>query len=296
MSKVKSLQYLLLDTLFKKTNIENKNEIKKISNSLTVEEDSLYYTVKWKNEISKNEVKVDKTDFVFYSRNDTPGKSQSENFLDKNNANAEKLVGKLIDSKNIVVKKISIKKKHIFHLFYFFIIFVFFSFATDSQIKFESSFLILILFFDLLKKQFSIIFHICIISATIFLPSYLYFYYSIFLFIFTIFEPDRFLKKTKISLLGLLIFYYFTILNYNFFNRLDFHLVVIIALVAISIMTSFTKYNSNYSWQYCFPAFALAHLSLGEILSSYIVVTICIISSYAVNYLDDSFFFKTKTS
>lgn len=296
MSKVKSLQYLLLDTIFKKRNVENKKEIKKIANSLRVEEDSIYYTVKWKSDLSKNEIKVDKADFFFYSRNDISGKARSENYLEKNNASAEKVVSRLIDSKNTIVKKISINKRYFIHLFYFFITFVLLSFITDSQIKYESIFLILLLFFDLMKKQFKIFLHICLVSASIFFPSILYFYYAIFLFIFTIFEIDSFLKKTKISLLGLLIFYYFALLNYNLFDKLDLHLLAIVTLLGISTIINFTKYNSNYSWAYCFPAFALAHLSIGEILSSYVLIVICITSFCAINYLDNTFFFKTKTS
>ena len=56
MSKTKSLQYLLLDTLSKRKNIVSVD----FASSLKVEEDNDNYIVSWKEKINQNEIRVKK--------------------------------------------------------------------------------------------------------------------------------------------------------------------------------------------------------------------------------------------
>ena len=62
MSKIKSLQYLLLDTLSKRENYNLKN----LASTLNVKEKDTNYIISWKVKNDIKEIKVEKSKFSFY--------------------------------------------------------------------------------------------------------------------------------------------------------------------------------------------------------------------------------------
>ena len=65
MSKIRSLQYLLLDALNKRDSKISRN----IASTLIVQENNLNYIVLWKENFEQKKIEVEKNQFVFYQRN-----------------------------------------------------------------------------------------------------------------------------------------------------------------------------------------------------------------------------------
>jgi len=61
MSKIKSLQYLLLDALNKRKNTVSTD----IASSLKVKEESANYIILWKENLKQKEIKVEKINLFF---------------------------------------------------------------------------------------------------------------------------------------------------------------------------------------------------------------------------------------
>ena len=61
MSKIKSLQYLLLDALNKRKNTVSTD----IASSLKVKEERANYIILWKENLKQKEIKVEKNKFIF---------------------------------------------------------------------------------------------------------------------------------------------------------------------------------------------------------------------------------------
>ncbi len=116
MSKIKSLQYLLLDTLRKKK--LNKDEHNRISKSLKIKLDNDNYIISWMDDKILKEVSVDVNKFVFYSRNDVQ-EIKSDNYLEKNNSNAKEVIDKIIQGKYLKKKKEKLFQR-IYFVFYIF--------------------------------------------------------------------------------------------------------------------------------------------------------------------------------
>ena len=102
MSKIKSLQYLLLDTL-KKKNL-SKEEHNRISKSLKIKLDKDNYLISWIDDKILKKASINVNKFVFYSRNDVQG-IKSDNFLEKNNNNAKEVIDKIVQGKYLQKKK-----------------------------------------------------------------------------------------------------------------------------------------------------------------------------------------------
>jgi len=92
MSKIKSLQYLLLDHLFKIKNKSNEAEVDEIAKSLVVEDEVENYIIKWKNNKENFKIEIKKDNFNFYERNDIKNIKKNEDFLTKNNLSAKNIV------------------------------------------------------------------------------------------------------------------------------------------------------------------------------------------------------------
>ena len=93
MSKIKSLQYLLLDTLSKRDKKKSKN----FSNNLRVSQDQNYYLISWIDNNKKKEFKIEKNKFIFYQRNDLEDtKLDLSSSLEINNKNAELVIDEIL--------------------------------------------------------------------------------------------------------------------------------------------------------------------------------------------------------
>ena len=91
MSKTKSLQYLLLDTLNKRKNKRNKSSSSNIAKTLRVNTNNDGYEVSWVENFKQEKIFIPKKDFSFYVRNDIVLENvKIENSLEKNNNNAKK--------------------------------------------------------------------------------------------------------------------------------------------------------------------------------------------------------------
>jgi hypothetical protein len=296
MSKIKSLQYLLLDHLFKIKNKSNEIHVDKIAKSLIVEDGVEDYIIKWKNNIENYKIQVKKDNFNFYERNDIKSLKKDEDFLKKNNLNAESIISKYFLKVSTKKNKAILIKRYFIHLAYFLSMYLLIDLFLTKKLQYREIILITLLFLDLLPPKIRIAFSFIILFISFLDPGNIYIFYSIFLLFFTIFDTNQFFKKIKIIILCLIIFYYFHIINYEITLEFSIHFFIICFLIMIASIVNFIKYNSNYSWIYCFPSFALAKLASEEIMASYLIMLICIFFIPVVNYLDNIFFFRTNTS
>jgi len=296
MSKIKSLQYLLLDHLFKIKNKSNEAEVDEIAKSLVVEDEVENYIIKWKNNKENFKIEIKKDNFNFYERNDIKNIKKNEDFLTKNNLSAKNIVFNYFLKDSVKKNKITLVKRYFVHLIYFLSIYLLIDFFLTKKIQYQEIILITLLFLDLLHPKFRIIFNFSILFLSFLDPGNIYILYSLFLLFFTIFDTNQFFKKIKVLTMFSLIFYYFQFINYELKLEFSIHFFIICFLVIVSSIVNFIRYNSNYSWIYCFPSFAVAKLISEEFTASYLIMAICIFFIPVVNYLDNIFFFKTRTS
>ena len=123
----------------------------------------------------------------------------------------------------------------------------------------------------------------------------LFFFFSLFLVIFNSLEPIFFLKKTKIITLLIVISINFNFLSFSSIN-FDVNFVLVNILILLNLLFNFIRYNSNYNWIYCIPAFGYGFFYNEEFILSYLWIFICFFIHYLFNYLDKIFFLKIKTS
>ena len=128
-----------------------------------------------------------------------------------------------------------------------------------------------------------------------FSPNEFIFFFSLFLVIFNLLEPIFFLKKTKIIMLLIIISINFNFLSFSSIN-FDINFILINILILLNLLFNFIRYNSNYNWIYCIPAFSYGFFYNEEIILSYFWIFICFFIHYLFNYLDKIFFLKIKTS
>ena len=291
MSKVKSLQYLLLDTLKKRNETNNKNEINNLAKSLRVNENNNSYEISWIEKFKKKKLEVSKEQFSFYQRNDGNQKYRNQiNSLEKNNKISNEIVDKILQQKEIKKKELNFLKKYLTQFFFlsvFFLPLVFFSNIQDKIIAFS---IILIMFFDLIEKK-KIISHSLLLAITFYKPGEFIFFYSIFLLFFTIFEPGIIFKKMKIIIIIFIIAY-----NLNHFDKtqylINIHFFIIVLFIILITVNNFLIYNSNFNWIYCLPFFSLVFFINENLLISYTSLILCVITPYWFNYLDKKIFLK----
>ena len=112
MSKIKSLQYLLLDTLNKR----DKNLSKKLSNTIQVSESNENYLILGMK-ILIIKVWVAKSKFSFYQRNDITNNTKIIiNSLKTNNESAEYVVDEILKSKKLKNNSLNFVGKYICHI------------------------------------------------------------------------------------------------------------------------------------------------------------------------------------
>ena len=291
MSKIKSLQYLLLDALNKRKNTVSTD----IASSLKVKEESANYIILWKENLKQKEIKVEKNKFIFYQRNDIDNKTLDlSKSLSFNNNNADLVIDNILKKEKEVSKPLNLYKKYLTHIIVIALMLATTLFFTNIQNKIIPVLLILFLIFDLLDKK-KIFFYLAITLISLLEPDKFLLFYSVFLILFNILEPIYFLKKIKILLLSfsiLLNFYFLDISLAAFIN----HFIIISILSLIITLINFTKYNSNYNWIYCLPSLSFGFLFNNEIMISYLWMINCLMMPMIFNYLDKKFFLKINTS
>ena len=291
MSKIKSLQYLLLDSLSKR----DAGLSKKLSKTLSVSENNSYYIINWQDDRNLKKLEIEKFKFNFYQRNDLENnKKNLKNILKTNNENAEYIVDQILKNKKKINNPLNFKAKYLSHIF---IIIISLSIAinfTDISNKFVPILLIFSFVFELLDKR-KISFYLSLLMLSFFSPNEFIFFFSLFLVIFNLLEPIFFLKKTKIIMLLIIILINFNFLSFSSIN-FDINFILINILILLNLLFNFIRYNSNYNWIYCIPAFSYGFFYNEEIILSYFWIFICFFIHYLFNYLDKIFFLKIKTS
>jgi len=291
MSKIKSLQYLLLDSLSKR----DAGLSKKLSKTLSVSENNSYYIINWQDDRNLKKLEIEKFKFNFYQRNDLENnKKDLKNILKTNNENAEYIVDQILKNKKKINNPLNFKAKYLSHIF---IIIISLSIAinfTDISNKFVPILLIFSFVFELLDKR-KISFYLSLLMLSFFSPNEFIFFFSLFLVIFNLLEPIFFLKKTKIIMLLIIILINFNFLSFSSIN-FDINFILINILILLNLLFNFIRYNSNYNWIYCIPAFSYGFFYNEEIILSYFWIFICFFIHYLFNYLDKIFFLKIKTS
>ncbi len=291
MSKTKSLQYLLLDTLSKRKNIVSVD----FASSLKVEEDNDNYIVSWKEKINQNEIRVKKNKFIFYRRNDIDNKkldlSQSLSF---NNNNANLIVDNILKKEKEVIKPLNFFKKYLTQVIIITTTLTTALYFSNTLTKIIPILLTIFLIFDLLEKK-KIFFYLIIVLISWLYPDKYVLFYCIFLISFNILEPIYFFKTIKILLLSFSIFLnaYFVDISLTADKE---HIILLSFLSIVVTLINFTKYNSNYNWVYCLPSFSFGFLLDNEIIISYLWMVNCLLLPMIFNHLDKKFFLKINTS
>ena len=291
MSKIKSLQYLLLDSLSKR----DKSLSKKLSKTLNVSENNNYYIINWQDDKNLKQLEIEKFKFSFYQRNDIENNRKDfKNILKTNNENAEYIVDEILKSKKKINNSLNFIAKYITHIFIIIISLSVFINFTDISNKLVPILLIFSFVFELLDKR-KITFYLSLLMLSFFSPNEFIFFFSLFLILFNSLEPIFFLKKTKIITLLIVISINFNFLSFSSIN-FDVNFVLVNILILLNLLFNFIRYNSNYNWIYCIPAFSYGFFYNEEIILSYFWIFICFFIHYLFNYLDKIFFLKIKTS
>ena len=291
MSKIKSLQYLLLDSLSKR----DRGLSKKLSKTLSVSENNSYYIINWQDDRNLKKLEIEKFKFNFYQRNDLENnKKNLKNILKTNNENAEYIVDQILKNKKKINNPLNFKAKYLSHIFIIIISLSITINFTDISNKFVPILLIFSFVFELLDKR-KITFYLSLLMLSFFSPNEFIFFFSLFLVIFNLLEPIFFLKKTKIIMLLIIILINFNFLSFSSIN-FDINFILINILILLNLLFNFIRYNSNYNWIYCIPAFSYGFFYNEEIILSYFWIFICFFIHYLFNYLDKIFFLKIKTS
>ena len=291
MSKIKSLQYLLLDTLNKR----DKNLSKKLSNTIQVSESNENYLITWNEDSNLKKFEVAKSKFSFYQRNDITNNTKIiVNSLKTNNESAEYVVDEILKSKKLKNNSLNFVGKYICHIFIILISLTIILSETNISNKYIPILIIISFAFEVFDKR-NIIFYVALFILSYLSLNEFIFFYCLFLLFFNLFEPIFFFKKTKIILVIFLI-----LINFDFVNfaqmELDYNFLFINILTFSCILVNFTKYNSNFNWLYCIPSFSYGFFYNGELFESYLWICFCLFIHILFNYLDKIFFLKINTS
>jgi hypothetical protein len=290
MSKIRSLQYLLLDALNKRDSKISKN----IASTLIVQQNNLNYIVLWKENFEQKKIEVEKNQFVFYQRNDIENSmldlSKSLSF---NNNNANLLIDKILKEEKKINKSLNFFKKYLVQILIILITITIAVSFSNLQYKLIPILIISSLIFDLIEKK-KIFFYLILFMITLLKPDKFILFYSFFLILFNFFEPIYFLKKIKLFTLIISLYLNFYFLDLSLSN-IYIHLIIVVLLTIIITLVNFTKYNSNYNWLYCLPAFSFGFLLNNEIIISYLWILNCFLLPMIFNYLDKKIFLKIKT-
>ena len=270
MSKIKSLQYLLLDTLRKKK--LNKDEHNRISKSLKIKLDNDNYLISWLDNQNLKKIKVDINKFRFYSRNDIAN-VKSENFLEQNNKNAKEIVDEIVDGNYIATNKAKLFSKDIFTFFYFSSIFFIASYYSNIDIKINLIAIFFVVMIEIILKSNKLT-PILLLIISILKPDELLFFASIFYLVIYIFDTYSKIKFLNYFLLLISIYLnsiYFKLENIEF----SVQLLLLIIIYFIIMLNNFFRYNSKNLWIYVFPSFSFLFFFEGFLIVPYLILILC---------------------
>lgn len=291
MSKIKSLQYLLLDTLNKR----DKSLSKKLANTIHVSENNDNYIITWNENSNLKKFEIAKSKFSFYQRNDIQNNTKIiSNSLKTNNESAEYVIDKILKSKKTTNNSLNFTKKYIYQIFIILISLIITLSGTNIYDKFIPVLITISLSFEVFDKR-NLIFYGVLSILSFLSPNEFIFFYCLFLLVFNLFDPIFFYKKTKIILSMFLILINFDLINFTQIN-FDYNFLLISMLIICCILINFTRYNSNFNWLYCIPSFSYSLLYNDELFQSYLWIFICLFIHIIFNYLDKKFFLKINTS
>jgi len=271
MSKTKALKYLILDTINKYKNSNNSELINKIQNSLNVEDQDINYKITWRTNDANVSI-ISKSDFKFYERNDIINNENNSNYLEINNKSAEKLIRKILNTKE--KNKEKLYPLELVNFFCILTIFTFFSFLfiiKQDDTSFWSIIICSLFFLDLSKINLNFALPLTFLILVNFYQNNLIILFSILLFLFTVLDSDFRYKKIRIIIQTAS----FVIL---FNNAKITYLEITTETIIISclILTTFLKiffYNNYRSlWLYCLPAIPLSYAFNKDILLSIISI------------------------
>ncbi len=270
MSKIKSLQYLLLDTLKKKK--LNKVEHNRISKSLKIKLDNDNYIISWMDDKIFKKVSINVNKFVFYSRNDVQ-EIKSDNYLEKNNSNAKEVIDKIIEGKYLKKKEEKIISKDIFCFLYFFTTFFITSYYSGISLKLSLIGIFFIILSEIIVKN-NILTPALILIIGFISSNELFFFTSIFYMLFYIFD-----NYTKLKYFNFILLITSISLTYKNFDQsyieYSINLIAVLIIYIIVMINNFFRYSSKNLWVYVFPAFSFVFFFNNLIIESYIILFLC---------------------
>ena len=214
--------------------------------------------------------------------------------LSFNNNNANLLIDKILKEEKKINKSLNFFKKYLVQILIILISITIAVSFSNLQYKLIPILIISSLIFDLIEKK-KIFFYLILFIITLLKPDKFILFYSFFLILFNFLEPIYFLKKIKLFILIISLYLNFYLLDLSLSN-IYIHLIIVVLLTIIITLINFAKYNSNYNWLYCLPAFSFGFLFNNEIIISYLWILNCFLLPMFFNYLDKKIFLKIKTS
>jgi hypothetical protein len=271
MSKTKALKYLILDTINKYKNSNNSEVISKIQNSLNVEDQDINYKITWSTNDANVSI-ISKSDFKFYERNDMINNENNSNYLEINNKSAEKLIRKILNTKEKITEKLY--PLELVNFFYISTIFTFFSFlfiTKQDDTSFWSIIICSLFFLDLSKINLNFALPMTFLILVNFYQNNLIILFSILLLLFTVLDSDFRNKKIRIIIqtASLVILFNNTKITYLEITTQN---IIISCLILTTFLKIFFYNNYRSLWLYCLPAIPLSYAFNKDILLSIISI------------------------
>jgi len=271
MSKTKALKYLILDTINKYKNSNNSEVISKIQNSLNVEDQDINYKITWRTNDANVSI-ISKSDFKFYERNDMINNENNSNYLEINNKSVEKLIRKILNTKEKITEKLY--PLELVNFFYISTIFIFFSFlfiTKQDDTSFWSIIICSLFFLDLSKINLNFALPMMFLILVNFYQNNLIILFSILLLLFTVLDSDFRYKKIRIIIqtASLVILFNNTKITYLEITTQN---IIISCLILTTFLKIFFYNNYRSLWLYCLPAIPLSYAFNKDILLSIISI------------------------
>jgi hypothetical protein len=271
MSKTKALKYLILDTINKYKNSNNSEVISKIQNSLNVEDQDINYKITWRTNDANVSI-ISKSDFKFYERNDMINNENNSNYLEINNKSVEKLIRKILNTKEKITEKLY--PLELVNFFYISTIFIFFSFlfiTKQDDTSFWSIIICSLFFLDLSKINLNFALPMTFLILVNFYQNNLIILFSILLLLFTVLDSDFRYKKIRIIIqtASLVILFNNTKITYLEITTQN---IIISCLILTTFLKIFFYNNYRSLWLYCLPAIPLSYAFNKDILLSIISI------------------------
>ena len=271
MSKTKALKYLVLDTINKYKNSNNSELINKIQNSLNVEDQDINYKITWRTNDTNVSI-ISKSEFKFYERNDIINNENNLNYLEINNKSAEKLIRKILNTKEKNNEKLYPLK--LINFIYILTIFIFFFslfLIKQNNISFWSVIICSLFFFDLSKINLNFALPLTLLILVNFYQSNLIILFSILLLLFTVLDSDFRYKKIRIIFLTASVVILFNNAKITY-PEITSEQTIIACLILITFLKIFFYNNYRSLWLYCLPAISLSYAFNKDTLLSIISI------------------------